>query len=144
LKRQAEVVDPKKSNPKAECPPECEVKLKNYKERLDNHGGLIESKTKELWEKRDEDYKHWEAEMGERPKTKTLVWVFGPIITLLLFFIGFSFNSIKDGQKSAIATLEKHQEESLETLEENQEKIEESLRIVSDRVTDIRLELEKP
>jgi hypothetical protein len=135
------VIDQKKSNPKAECPPECNLKVKNNKERLDKIDKIIETKAKELWEKRDEDYKHWEAEMSERPRTRTLVWVFGPILTLLLFFIAFSFNSIKEGQTDAIKSLKTHQAEALAAVKESQKEIKESLKVVTDRVTDMRLEL---
>ncbi|MHA1951886.1 MAG: hypothetical protein ACW987_18725 [Candidatus Thorarchaeota archaeon] len=135
------MIDQKKSNPKAECPPECNLKVKNNKERLDKIDKIIETKAKELWEKRDEDYKHWEAEMSERPRTRTLVWVFGPILTLLLFFIAFSFNSIKEGQTDAIKSLKTHQAEALAAVKESQKEIKESLKVVTDRVTDMRLEL---
>jgi Tfp pilus assembly protein PilO len=98
------------------CPPECEVKLDSFKEDIDT----------------------LEDEMKERPRTRTLFLIFGPILTLLLFFIGYTFDSLRDGQKESIAQVAQHQEKNAEALKEsqhraaallkdNQEKIERKL-----------------
>lgn len=92
----------------AKCPPECEFRLDTYKEDIDT----------------------LEGEMKERPRTRTLFLIFGPIITLMLFFVGWSFSSIKDGQTQALSTLEHHQTESMATLKSSQEKIESKLDMV--------------
>lgn len=97
------------------CPPECDFQLKNHKEKI----GKLED------------------EMKERPRTRTLVWIFGPIVTLMLFFVGWSFGSLKDTQKIAVMTIEKHQQIQMDVIKCNQQKIQSKL----DRVHEHQVEV---
>lgn len=99
------------------CPPECQLELDHLKQGIqENKNGI----------------KTLGVAMSNRPRTRALFLIFGPILTLTLFFIGWSFNSLKDGQVEAMATLETHQERIADNLDD-----------VKERVIELKVQLEE-
>jgi hypothetical protein len=83
------------------CPPECQKELKHLWKKFDSltqmrKDAWSDCKTEQIkqWEIIDNNYKHWEGEVGMRVKTQTLIAVVGIVVTIVLGLLGISFRSL--------------------------------------------------
>lgn len=76
------------------CPPECQVKLNNIDKQIDDLKGTDGKQ----WEVFDNKIVNVEAMVIDRVKTKTLVAIFGVIVTIFLVIMSMTFNTLHSGQ----------------------------------------------
>jgi hypothetical protein len=86
------------------CPPECQKELKHLWKKFDSLTQVrkeawfdCKGEQTKQWEIIDSNYKHWEAEVGMRVKTQTLITVVGIVVTIVLALLGLSFRSLNSG-----------------------------------------------
>ena len=71
-----------------ECPRACRVTHEQHEARIDK---LEQGHTKDIngiYDKVDDNYKHWEAEVGKRAKTTTLIALSSVVVTVLIVMFG--------------------------------------------------------
>lgn len=91
------------------CPPECQVKLNNIDKQIEDLKG-IDGKQ---WEVFDQKITSMEKEMFDRVKTKTLIAVFGVIVTIFLAIMAMTFSTLHNGQKDGIQEIQSVQKQMI-------------------------------
>jgi hypothetical protein len=77
------------------CPPECQVKLNNFFNQINE----LKETDKKQWEVFDTKIVTVEAMVIDRVKTKTLVAIFGVIVTIFLVIMSMTFTTLHSSQK---------------------------------------------
>ena len=90
-----------------ECPRDCRVRLEGLEKGKDE----LKAEDAKQWEHFSERIHEVEGAVTERVKTKTLIALFGVLCSVLLAILGFSFSSLKTGQKEAVAELRQVQKD---------------------------------
>lgn len=90
------------------CPPDCQVKLLNIDKQLVD---LKEMDTKQ-WEVFDQKIVTMEAKVSERVKTRTLIALFGILVTVFLAIMALTFSTLSNGQQQTVQKLEKFHTQS--------------------------------
>lgn len=91
-----------------ECPAECKVRLDGISQQI---GELKGTDTKQ-WEVFDQKIHDVESLVFDRVKSKTLIALFGVIVTVFLAIMALTFTSLSSGQKQAVLKLEKYHSQS--------------------------------
>ncbi len=90
------------------CPPECQVKLLNIDKQLVE---LKDMDTKQ-WEVFDQKIISVEAQVVERVKTRTLIALFGIVVTVFLAIMALTFSTLSNGQQQAVKKMERFHTQS--------------------------------
>jgi len=90
------------------CPPECKVKLNNIDKQIEDLKGTDGKQ----WEVFDQKIQTVESQMMDRVKSKTLIALFGVLVTVFLAIMALTFTSLSSGQKQAVAKLESYHSQS--------------------------------
>jgi len=90
------------------CPPDCKVKINGINENI----GELKETDKKQWEVFDQKIHDVEALVFDRVKSKTLIALFGVIVTIFLAIMALTFTSLSSGQKSAVLKLESYHSQS--------------------------------
>ncbi len=80
-----------------QCPPECKVKINGINQNI----AELKETDKKQWEVFDQKIHDVEGQVIERVRTKTLIALFGVIVTLFLAIMALTFNTLHSGQKEA-------------------------------------------
>ena len=91
-----------------QCPAECRVKINGINENI----GELEETDKKQWEVFDQKIHDVEALVFDRVKSKTLIALFGVIVTIFLAIMALTFTSLSSGQKQAVLKLESYHSQS--------------------------------
>ncbi len=81
-----------------QCPPECKVKINGINQNIKE----LKETDKKQWEVFDQKIHDVEVQVIERVKTKTLIALFGVIVTVFLAIMALTFNTLHSGQKEAV------------------------------------------
>ncbi len=86
------------------CPPECQVKLNGFTNQINE----LKNTDKDQWDK----FETVESQMMDRVKSKTLIALFGVLVTVFLAIMALTFTNLSSGQKQAVQKLEKYHSQS--------------------------------
>lgn len=90
------------------CPPECNVKLNG----LDKQINELKEMDAKQWEVFDQKFQGVEGQMLDRVKTRTLVALFGIVVTIFLAIMALTFSTLSNGQERAVQKLEKFEQQT--------------------------------
>ena len=90
------------------CPPECNVKLNG----LDKQIKELKEMDAKQWEVFDQKFQGVEGQMLDRVKTRTLVALFGIVVTIFLAIMALTFSTLSNGQNQAVQKLENFQQQT--------------------------------
>jgi len=90
------------------CPPECKVKLNG----IDTTITELKETDKKQWEVFDQKIHDVENLVFDRVKSKTLIALFGIMVTVFLAIMALTFTSLSSGQKQAVSKLETYHSQS--------------------------------
>lgn len=90
------------------CPPECQVKLNGINTNI----GELKETDKKQWEVFDQKIHDVEILVLDRVKSKTLIALFGILVTVFLAIMALTFTSLSSGQKQAVLKLESYHSQS--------------------------------
>ena len=113
------------------CPPECRVKLNGIDKNIND----LKTTNKEQWDK----FATVEAQVIERVKSKTLIALFGILVTVFLAIMALTFSTLSNGQQQAVQKIEKfHAQSTLQfnKLERQMVKVETELENHTERHRD--------
>lgn len=91
-----------------QCPPECKVKLNGINTNI----AELKETDKKQWEVFDQKIHDVENLVFDRVKSKTLIALFGVIVTVFLAIMALTFTSLSSGQKQAVLKLERYHSQS--------------------------------
>lgn len=90
------------------CPPECQVKINGINTNITE----LKETDKKQWEVFDQKIHDVENLVFDRVKSKTLIALFGVIVTVFLAIMALTFTSLSSGQKQAVSKIEKYHSQS--------------------------------
>lgn len=90
------------------CPPECRVKINGINDNITE----LKETDKKQWEVFDQKIHDVEALVFDRVKSKTLIALFGVVVTVFLAIMALTFTSLSSGQKQAVSKLETYHSQS--------------------------------
>lgn len=91
-----------------QCPPECKVKL----DGINTNIGELKETDKKQWEVFDQKIHDVESLVLDRVKSKTLIALFGILVTVFLAIMALTFTTLSSGQKQAVLKLESYHSQS--------------------------------
>jgi len=86
------------------CPPECRVKLNGIDKQIND----LKITDKDQWDK----FETVEAQVIERVRSKTLIALFGVLVTIFLAIMALTFSTLSNGQQQAVKKMEKFHTQS--------------------------------
>lgn len=90
------------------CPPECKVKINGINTQITE----LKDTDKKQWEIFDQKIHNVEALVFDRVKSKTLIALFGVVVTVFLAIMALTFTSLSSGQKQTVKKLESYHSQS--------------------------------
>ncbi len=114
------------------CPPECQVKLNNIDKQIEDLKGTDGKQ----WEVFDQKIVTVEAQLMDRVKSRTLIALFGVLVTIFLAIMALTFSTLSNGQQQAVKKMEKfHTQHSMQMnkIERQMVKVETELENHTDR-----------
>ena len=94
------------------CPPDCKVKINGINTTITE----LKETDKKQWEVFDQKIHDVESLVFDRVKTKTLVALFGVVVTIFLAIMALSFNALHSGQQNAVVKLDKMNDQHTEQM----------------------------
>ena len=90
------------------CPAECKVRINGINTTITE----LKDTDKKQWEVFDQKIHDVEILVLDRVKSKTLIALFGVVVTIFLAIMALTFTSLSGGQKQAVAKLESYHSQS--------------------------------
>lgn len=91
-----------------QCPPECKVKINGINYQI----AELKDTDKKQWEVFDQKIHVVESQVMDRVKSKTLIALFGILVTVFLAIMALTFSTLSNGQQQATEKMEKFHTQS--------------------------------